>query len=98
MNFQETYLVAFLGATETTYKNVVEVTQVFLQCIGTITILHCESFFTALAVLTGYRQTCIGSSRIPRRTRATKNSGNFLMQNKFIVVAMHNHCNILVYT
>ena len=65
--------------------------------IGTVSILHCESFLTVLAVLTGYRQTCRGSSRIPRRIRATKTSGNFFMQNKFILVAMHNHCN-LVYT
>ena len=61
------------------------------------TILHCESFLTALAVLTGYRQTCRGSSRIPRRIRATKTSGNFFMQNTFILVAMRNHCNLLVY-
>ena len=73
------------------------VTQCTHTYVGTVSILHCRSFLTALAVLTGYRQTRKSSSRIPRRIRATKPSGNFFLQNKFVLVAMHNQCN-LVYT
>ena len=38
MNFQETYLVAFLGHTDATgtTSNVVKVSQVFLQCIRNV--------------------------------------------------------------